>query len=309
MTSKNTEPTNKQLERSESPDAKELAARVSHAVARRAAARMLHYGELAKPAAGIPDPEKWTTQLGGGLIISDETAAQIVADAEPVQNGVEYRGGEADIEPFYPAADRQKAFEATAKAIEIANEVDNTHDLITQEQVDRESLVFLSDPQVRAYVEQLVAKGQKFHIGFDLAERFSKEALKELAKSARMTENSNFYKWYKVIDAASDDELSGDLTPSTAGGRLRFLIYLDGPDAPKLTGIVKDMQQQEQKLRANNPDGLQYVARKFIQPGIFNALQMKEQGKLNDDATRWEMTYTRSIDQGPVVSAASWASM
>ena len=107
------------------------------------------------------------------------------------------------------------------------------HAPITQESIDTESYAFLSDPYVKAYVERLKASGKEFHIGFDLAERFTKPALRALTESARGDENNKFLDGYRVICETKDEELSGKLTPSTEGGCLRFSIYLDGKDAPK----------------------------------------------------------------------------
>ncbi|MCL2280428.1 hypothetical protein FWC31_00870 [Candidatus Saccharibacteria bacterium] len=227
-----------------------------------------------------------------------DTVNQLLMDIE--QNGFSAREHSKfeSIEAFYSTADREKAFEATRKAIDIAAEAGDIHDFLTSGQINKESLAFLSDSDVKSYLESLIANGQEFHISFYLAERFSKPAIRALAKSARMNEENSYYEpLEQIINETKDDELSGDLVPSTEGGRLCFAIYLDGPDAPRLKGSVKQMQHREKDLQASNPQGLRYVARKNILEGIFNALQMKEQGKLGDDDTRREKTYTRNIDQ------------
>ncbi|MDR0957115.1 MAG: hypothetical protein LBM09_00865 [Candidatus Nomurabacteria bacterium] len=187
----------------------------------------------------------------------------------------------ASMDKYFSPEDRQAAFNATENMLKIANDNGEKHEPLTMEQVEKETAEFLNDKYVSKYLEKLNSENRKFHIGYDVAERFAVENFVNIP--------DNVY--------ISDDELALDSMSTVEGGRLRFTIYLD--DESLRSGDVRDMQESEYDLQKNNPDGLQYVAKKNIQKSIFDFYQRKEQGKADYNNGQ---ALAVAIDQYPDVS-------
>jgi hypothetical protein len=197
----------------------------------------------------------------------------------------------SQVEPFFPEVERQATFEVIAEAMDMARAVGDEHVPITKEQIDIEALSFVSDPDVKACLDEIKTTGQDFHIGVVPAEAFSQEAVEAMVASLADVEKRYNPDKLNIDLEIGDTGLGDGLSPTMPDGRLAFAIYLDGPglyEHKVRTGqpLCGDLE----KLYAKNPEGLRYVTRGNILKGVFNALQLEKQGKLNKRDTWREQT-------------------